>query len=139
MITLFTSRHWKRWRKSRPAIVCGSSLAAGTEKGTETLPSGSETERPIGGSGGIALCRGKLRGASRSDGMPCSTQAARRLDGAIACALRERGTRNDQTPAGGAPVPVPVQARLCQASPCLCPCDASCQCQCQRASARDMV
>ena len=51
MMTLLTSRHWKRWRKSRPAIVCGSSLAAGTENGTETLPSGSETERPIGGSG----------------------------------------------------------------------------------------
>ena len=51
MMTLLTSKHWKRWRKSRPAIVCGSSLAAGTENGTETLPRGSETERPIGGSG----------------------------------------------------------------------------------------
>ena len=39
MMTLLTSKHWKRWRKSRPAIVCGSSLAAGTENGTETLPS----------------------------------------------------------------------------------------------------
>ena len=49
MIKLLTSRDSNSCKKSRPAIVCGSSLARGVATGTLTLPKGRVVRWPYPG------------------------------------------------------------------------------------------
>eukprot|EP00964_Phaeocystis_antarctica_P152691 scaffold120696_cov24-Phaeocystis_antarctica.AAC.1 len=85
-------------RKSRPAIVCGSRLAAGMQNGTTTLPSGIEQQLSKPGRRVVSS------GSSSFSGMPTSPFCSRMRKSCLQHSMRpsKTGTRESRQMASGA-------------------------------------